>query len=260
MKRRTVAAAAAACALAASAAGRASAAPGVPSAPGVPPEKQQPPPPPASPMPAPAQRTLRVSGEGRASAAPDVAIATVGVVALDPSLAAATREANERARRVHDVVQKAGIAPRDVQTSRYEVELERRADKPDEAPRVVGYRVVNELRVKVRDLAALGPLLDRLVAAGANAVQGLAFARDDVAPEQARALADAVRSARAKAEEMARAAGVRLGDLLELSEGGRVAPGPIPLRRMAAAEASGPAIESGQIEVTAEVDAVYAIH
>jgi uncharacterized protein YggE len=192
MKRRTVAAAAAACALAASAAGRASAAPGVPSAPGVPPEKQQPPPPPASPTPAPAQRTLRVSGEGRASAAPDVAIATVGVVALDPSLAAATR--------------------------------------------------------------------DRRVAAGANAVQGLAFARDDVAPEQARALADAVRSARTKAEEMARAAGVRLGDLLELSEGGRAAPGPIPLRRMAAAEASGPAIESGQIEVTAEVDAVYAIH
>jgi uncharacterized protein len=203
-------------------------------------------------------RTLRVTGEGRAHAVPDVAIVTIGVVAFDPSLAKATRDADARARRVQAVVKEAGVAAPDVQTSRYDVEIERRADRPDAEPRVVGYRVVNELRVKVRDLPALGALLDRVVAAGANEVQGLAFAKDDTTAEQARALAAAIRAARAKAEEMARAGGVRLGELLELSEGVRGSPGPfVPMRTMA--KSSGVAVQPGEVEVEAQVEAVYAI-
>jgi uncharacterized protein YggE len=206
-----------------------------------------------------ASRTLRVIGDGRAYAAPDVALATVGVVAIDASLAVAARSANERARRVQEVVAKSGVAPADVQTSRYDVEIERRAEKPEEAPRVVGYRVVNEVRVKVRDLAALGALLDRVVAAGANEVQGVAFAKDDPTPEQGRALAAAVHAARAKAQEMARAAGVQLGDLVELTEGVRTSPGPIvPMVRATAAQ-GGAAVQSGQLEIDAQVEAVFAI-
>jgi uncharacterized protein len=213
--------------------------------------------PPASPR---WPRSLRVLGEGRAHAAPDVAIATIGVVATDPLLAKATRDADARARKVQAVVAAAGVAPADVQTSRYDVDIERRADRPDEAPRVVGYRVVNELRVKVRDLAALGGLLDRVVAAGANEVQGLQFAKDDTTAEQGRALAAAVRAARAKAEEMARAAGLRLGEIVELSEGVRSAPGPIgPLRAMSMGKASGVAVQSGDVEVEAQVEAVFAL-
>jgi uncharacterized protein YggE len=111
--------------------------------------------------------------------------------------------------------------------------------------------------VKVRDLAQLGPLLDRATAAGANEVEGLSLQKDDTAPEEARALAAAVRAARAKAEELARAAGLRLGEVLELSEGGR-APGPIPVRAMAMRGAGVPVAE-GQIEVSAEVEMVFAV-
>ncbi|MFL5272577.1 MAG: SIMPL domain-containing protein [Anaeromyxobacteraceae bacterium] len=216
--------------------------------------------PPSPPAPARWPRALRVIGEGRSHAAPDVAIATVGVVATDASLAKATRDADARAKKVQAVVAAAGVAPADVQTSRYDVDIERRADRPDEAPRVVGYRVVNELRVKVRDLAALGGLLDKVVAAGANEVQGLQFAKEDTTAEQGRALAAAVRAARAKAEEMARAAGLRLGELLELSEGVRSSPGPIvPMRAMSMAKSSGVAVQSGEIEIDAQVEAVFAL-
>jgi uncharacterized protein YggE len=230
-------------------------------APGEPPPR----PGPQEPLPEPATsaararpRTLRVVGEGRAHAAPDVALATIGIVAFDPSLAKATREADARARRVQAVVADAGVAGADMQTSRYDVDIERRADRPDESPRVVGYRVVNELRVKVRDLAAVGMLLDRVVAAGANEVQGLAFAKDDTTAEQGRALAAAVRAARAKAEEMARAAGLRLGELLELSEGVRASPGPVmPMRAMA--KSGGVAMQAGELEIEAQVEAVFAL-
>jgi uncharacterized protein len=233
-------------------------------APGEPPPRPGPteslPQPPSPPAPPRWPRAVRVVGEGRAHAVPDVAIVTVGVVATDPSLAKATRDADARARKVQAVVAAAGVAPADFQTSRYDVDIERRADRPDEGPRVVGYRVVNELRVKVRDLAALGGLLDRVVAAGANEVQGLQFTKEDTTAEQGRALAAAVRAAHAKADEMARAAGLRLGELVELSEGVRASPGPIvPMRAMSMAKSSGVAVQSGEIEVDAQVEAVFAL-
>jgi len=204
-------------------------------------------------------RTLRVSGEGKAYAAPDVAVVTLAVTAIDPSLQKATRDVTDRARRLLDEVQRAGVAPADVQTARYDVQIERRAERPGAPPALSGYRVTNAVRVKVRDLARLGPLLDRATAAGANEVEGLALQKDDTAPETARALAAAVHAARAKAEEMARAAGLRLGELLDLSEGRRApGPGPFPVRAMAMREASVPVAE-GQVEVSAEVELVFAV-
>lgn len=221
--------------------------------------------PPARPAPSPAggagPRTLRVTGEGRASAVPDTAVVTFGVTAVNGSLAAATREATDRARRLSDVLRTV-VAPADLQTARYDVQIEyAQSSRPSDAPpRITGYRVSNDLGARVRDLSKLGGLLDRAVAAGANEIRGLAFLKDDTSPEQARALVAAVKAARAKAEEMARAAGVRLGELVDLSEGAR-GPGPVPVgRMMAMSVANEVPVEAGQVEVAAHVEAIFAVH
>lgn len=214
---------------------------------------------PAPPGPPVHQRTIRVSGEGRIRATPDLATVTIAVTAIDASLAKATRDAATAANRVADVLSKAGIAPSDLQTSRYDVQIERRADVPGAAPRIAGYRVSNALSVKIRDLSRVGVILDRVVAAGANEIEALAFVKEDTTAEESRALATAVKVARAKAEEIARAAGVRLGELLDVSEGAR---GPIPpplhVRTMAMATAEVP-VQPGVIEVTSRAEAVFAI-
>jgi uncharacterized protein len=206
---------------------------------------------------APLQRTLRAAGEGRTTAVPDLATVTFAAVAVDASLAKATRDANDRARRLLDAVAAAGVPTADVQTSRYDVQIERGAERPQDPPRIRGYRVTNAIAVRVRDLARLGALLDRAVAAGANEVDGPVFSRADPAAEQARALAAAVRAARTKAEEMARAAGVQLGELLELREGRSGQPGPIPVRMMSAS-AEVP-ISAGQMTFVMEVELVFAL-
>jgi uncharacterized protein YggE len=208
--------------------------------------------------PARAARTLQVTGEGRAMVAPDLATVTFAAVAVDPSLVKATRDANDRARRLLDAVAAGGIPAADVQTSRYEVQIERSAERPQDPPRIRGYRVTNAVVVKVRELSRLGALLDRAVAAGANEVGGPAFSRADPAPEEARALAAAVRAGRAKAEEMARAAGVRLGALLELREGGRGRPGPLMTARALSAGAETP-VAPGQIAFENQVEMVFAL-
>ncbi len=204
-------------------------------------------------------RTLRVSGEGRASAAPDLAVFTVSVTALDPSLARATRDANERARKVLDALSAAGVSAADRQTVSFDVQIERVLPKAGNPPRITGYRVTNAIAVKVRDLPKLGSVLDRALAAGANEVESLAFTRADTSGERASALADAVKAAHAKAEVMAKAAGLRLGRILELSEGAR-GPSPLPeMRAFNSAKAKGVPIAEGQIEVEAQVELTFAV-
>lgn len=204
-----------------------------------------------------APRTIRVDGEGHASAAPDVGVISLGVEAVDPSLARATADANERMHRVLAAVEAAGVAAKDVRTTRYDVAIERPWQDGKPGP-ITGYRVSTAAEARVRDLGRLGEVVDRAVAAGSNAVSGLRLDRADPAPERARALAAAFADARERAEALARAAGVRLGDVVSISEAGGGTPGPVP--RVMRAEVSGGApIATGELEFGASVEVVFAI-
>jgi len=207
----------------------------------------------------PARRTLRVLGEGQAAAAPDVAIAFLGVEALAPDLSAATADANERMRRVLEALSASGVARKDVQTSRYDVAVERRPEPRGGAAAVSGYHVTNEVRVTLRDLARVGRVLDAAVKAGANASRGLAFRKDDPSAERNRALSAAIAAAHAKAEVLARAAGRELGEVLEIAEGGGPRPVPVQAFRALAAVSDAVPVEAGELQFTAQVEVVYAI-
>ncbi|WP_248341604.1 SIMPL domain-containing protein [Anaeromyxobacter paludicola] len=202
--------------------------------------------------------SLSVAGEGRATAAPDVAVLALGAEVVGPSLAGATREANGRMARVLEALTANGVAKKDVQTSRYEVGLERRPDPHGGLGPISGYRVRSAFKVTVRELARTGAVLDAALAAGANDVQGITFEKEDSAPERLRALAAAVASGRAKAETLARAAGRKLGPLLQLSEGGVASP-PWPLATLRARSMGKASVEPGELQFTAEVELVFAL-
>jgi uncharacterized protein len=200
--------------------------------------------------------TLRVTGEGRASAAPDVAQVLLGAEALAPDLTTATRDANERMRRLLDALLAAGVARKDLQTTRYDVGIERRAAPGGELGPIAGYRVTSEVRATVRDIARVGPILDAALKAGSNAIRSLSFAKDDSTEEQHRALAAAVSAARAKAAVVARAAGRELGEILEIAEGSLARPFQVGARAMAL---SGAAVEPGELAYAAQVEVVFAL-
>lgn len=211
----------------------------------------------------PSAATLRVSGEGRVAAAPDVTVFALGVETFAKEVAPAVAEADRRLRAVSASLAAAGIAPRDLRTTRYDVQPERRFDPQRGGPgELVGYRVVHELRVVVRsgDPARAGAALDAAMRGGANLVHSIAFEKDDLSAERGRALAAAVAAARAKAEAIAGAAGRTVGEVLAASEGGGARP-IVPLRgaKMVAAEAAGAPLESGGLEVVAEVEVEFAL-
>src|SRR3954468_314107 len=209
------------------------------------------------PLPQNALRTVHASGEGRGAVAPDVARVAIGVDAQNPSLARANADATARMTKVRAAIEKAGVAAKDVRTTRYAVEVQRSFEKPN-AGAVVGYRVTNQVLVTIRDLPRIGALLDQVVAAGANDVGALSMDKEDVSADRARALERAVGDARARAAVLAKAAGASLGEALQVNEGG---PTPIPLgvMNMRAAAASDVPVSAGELELVATVDVVFAL-
>jgi uncharacterized protein YggE len=207
--------------------------------------------------------TIMVQGTGKVSVRPDTAIALIGVETRAPRLADATAEVARRMTAVLASVKALGVADRDLTTVTYSVDpLVAPQPRPDEQPpRITGYRVANVVQLKVRKLDDLGRVLDAALGAGANSLRSLFFAVDDPRPAEGQARTRAVQDAAARARQLADAAGVKLGELVLLSEG--VAP-PRPVVRefarasVASAMAPGP-VESGEQEISTTVEAHFRI-
>lgn len=205
-----------------------------------------------------ADSTIVVSGTGRVSAAPDIALLTLGVESQAPTLAETTADAARRMSAVVARLKALGVTDADIATVAYSVDP--RTAPTDAArrdpPRIVGYYVSNLAQVTVRKLTDAGPILDAAVAAGANAVRGIRFGLADSSPAQAEARKLAVADALAKARELATAAGVTLGPVLTIRESGAPAPGPM---RALAFRAESTPIEAGQLEVAVTIELRQAI-
>lgn len=129
-----------------------------------------------------------------------------------------------------------------------------------QAQKVVGYRVTNEVRVTVRDFAKAGGILDKVIAAGANQVNGISFDLSDRIGPADEALKAAVADASRKASLMADAAGLKIVRMLSLiarEPGGRpiqYAAAPV----MALARTATP-VAPGEQQITANVTAVFEV-
>jgi uncharacterized protein len=191
----------------------------------------------------PASTVLSINAEGETRRVPDIAMFSAGVVTQAQSASAAIRDNSARMASVVAALRRAGIAERDIQTSRISLNpvftnpdrdamiraREMGQPLPPEANvrRIVGYEARNTVQVRVRDLANMGRVIDTLVSVGANEINGPNFTVDqhDAAIDEARL--DAVTKGRQRAELYARAAGLRVARILSISETG----GYHPVRR-----------------------------
>ncbi len=202
--------------------------------------------------------TLTVSGEGRIGAPPDTALIEAGVTTQAATAAAAMAENGTAMARILEALRALEIAPRDLQTRRlqlFPVYAKRTASEPD---RISGYRATNQLQIRVRELDSVGRVLDQVAKAGVNEMGNLRFIVADPAPLLDQARVAAVADARHKAALLAHEAGVVLGEVRELREGGGVPP-PVPGGRMAQLEMAAVPIETGELEFSASVSIVYSI-
>jgi len=205
-------------------------------------------------------RMITATGTGKVSVRPDTAIVQVGAETRAPSLADATADVSRRISAVFERVKALGVAERDITTVTYAIDpviAQRRSE--EEATRILGYRVANVVQLRIRQLDAVGRIMDAAVAAGANTMRGLTFTVADPQAVEAQARTLAVQNAKEKAGKLAEAAGVTLGELALLTEG-VPAPYPRPLAGRADYLAQGPGpVEPGQQEISVTVTAHYLI-
>jgi uncharacterized protein YggE len=205
---------------------------------------------------------LTVSADGKSERAPDLALFNAGVTTQGKTAGEALGANSAAMTRVIAALKRAGIADRDIQTSNLNInpvysEPRRLPDGSMEqrSPEIVGYQVSNSVSVRQRQLGDYGKVIDTLVTAGANQVNGPSFMLDkpDAALDAART--EAMGKARARADLYARAAGLKVVRIVSISEGGGYSP-PMPVMYRMAAQDSMPAsapVAAGEVSLGVNV-------
>ncbi len=204
------------------------------------------------------RRSISVQGLGVVTARPDMAVLHAGVTSQAPSAKAALSEHNNIMSNLLVTLTKFGLAERDIQSRQADLRaIYPNRGQPDAMPAPIAFRATGTVRIRLRQIDRLGDLLDRMTAAGVNNLSGLRFAIAEPAPLRDEARKRAVQDARRRAQLYAAEAGVQLGPVLQISEGGAV--GPRPEFRALAASNAGGALTPGESEISVAVNVVFAI-
>mgnify|MGYP000874353313 CR=1 FL=1 len=205
---------------------------------------------------------LDVSASADVKAAPDIAIVSSGVVTIAPTADQAMKDNAAKMNAVFAAVKKAGIADKDVQTSGMSLspQYTYAENKP---PRIVNYQANNNITIKIRDMKNIGPVLDALVAQGANQINGPSFSVDNPDALTDMARKDAVKKAMERAKLYADAAGLKIKRIISMSEAGGYAPQPMVMMaarkmEMAVADAAAPTpVATGEVAMSVSVNVTY---
>jgi len=211
---------------------------------------------------APLAGTIRVGGTGSVNTAPDTATVIVGVTIVDSDLKTAYGAANDQVAAIITAVQEAGVAVEDIRTFGLNIYQDSsyppvpmdggQTDTPE-----LRYNVSNQVSVKVRDISKIADVINAAVDAGANNLFGLEFGVSNIKTQQTEARKLALEDARAKAAELAAAAGVELGEIVSISEFSAGMPFNGNVRMDMGG--SGAVIQPGQQEIQATLDVTFEI-
>ena len=212
--------------------------------------------------PAPAQTAppsaISVTGEANVSVAPDQAQIDGGV-ATDAKTAREASDTNNAAMgKVLLALKGAGIDEKDYQTSRLSLQPQyATSSKTAERPGVVGFRAINRVTVKIRDVTKAASVIDVLVGAGANEIGGINFIVTQPSKHLDEAREKAIADARRKADIYAKAAGVTLGEPISIAEEGLATP--TFRSKMAAPMAANAPVAQGEETLSVTVSVSWAI-
>jgi len=162
------------------------------------------------------ESTILVNGVGRISGNNDIAMTTIGYSNVDKDVSKAQVDNKKVMDQIMVDLKKMGVADKDLQTN-YTVypEYEYSADKGNV---LKGYRVSNQLTIKIRNLSKVTEILGLAGKYGATEISGLTFTVDDPENLKAQARAKAVSDAKVKAAYLAESLGVSLGRIVSYNE------------------------------------------
>ena len=211
------------------------------------------------------QEGVWVTGEGKVTVTPDIALLRLGIEAQQTTVAEAQVEAAVAMEKVMTALADNGVAEKDIQTQYFSIYQVTRWDDFNNQEVVTGYRVTNRVNAKIREIDKTGAIIDAVAVAGGDLtrIDNISFSVDEPSLYYGEAREEAIADARAKAEQLAGLAGVKLGKATYISEGIQV-PSPIyPRYEYGITAPTAPAVETqispGETDIILTVQVAYAI-
>jgi uncharacterized protein len=208
--------------------------------------------------------TVTVSGQATVTSPPDEAVVILTVENDGATAPAAMDATSVQTQQVLDRLKSDGIEDSAIQTSSITLYPIRTYDPNTGKENLAGYRAQNSIKVTLKDAATVGKVLTAGVETGVSLVSGPEWRLRDDSQAVNEALTKAVANARTKAETLAAAEGVSIGDVVVMSEGSVQVP-VVPVYRYDTAGAEEMAkvaatpVSAGNLDVTATVTVTYAL-
>ena len=160
--------------------------------------------------------TFNVTGEGKVSITPDIAIINAGITADGATVKTVQSQINSVINKVSDAIKDLGVKREDIQTVNYNINP--KYDFASGSQRVTGYTASTTLTIKVKELDKVNQVIDAATDNGANQINGLSFDLSDRTKAENEARSKAVEDAKRKAENVSKVAGFKLGRLINYQE------------------------------------------
>jgi uncharacterized protein YggE len=198
------------------------------------------------------ERTITVHGVGIVHVTPTIAEFTFGVAANGSTAAAALRANGAKMNVVIAAIKKRGVAAANIQTAQIFIQPNRNRA----GDKVLNYTAMNSVTARIKGIDNAGRVLDAAVAVGVNEINGPTLTIADERVVSRKALRKAIADARARAEAIAAAAGIELGEVRTVSE--EITSTPLPYAALADRAESTP-VSAGTIAIQADVTVTFAI-
>lgn len=214
---------------------------------------------PAAPKP---EHSMSVSGQAILDVAPDQAEIELGLTLRASTAQEAQKEGSTKMDAVVKALKDAGVKPEDIQTQY--VSMNPVYDYTQNGQKFLGYELSNMVSFKTGDFAAMGGIIDKAIAAGANHVNSLQFKLKDKSKYSGQAIEKAIADARAKADAATKTLGTSIIGVKSVSiQDQNSIPGPI-YRDMAQKSAAGAAaasmpVEPGQLQFQVTVGVEFVV-
>lgn len=219
---------------------------------------------------------ITVSGQGKVYAKPDIALVNLGVTAEEKTVVDVTKNNTEKMNAVIDAVKKLGVEDKDIQTTNYNLTPVYDYDVYDydyavpmmypirKNTTVIGYKLDQNVQVKIRDFTKVGDILAKATSVGANLVGDLQFTIDDIEQYKDQAKAKAIEQAKQNAQNLEKDSGIKLGKLINIYENYNPYPMMYDSKAMGigggvSEQAPSPTIQPGQQEIIITVNLTYQV-
>lgn len=177
---------------------------------------------------------FQTTGSGKETTVPDTAQISIGITQTSATVEDAKSKADKIANKVVADLKSLGIAEKDIETTNYSVSpnntettqvepatgAETNAMMPIRPPQQNGYTVVQNIDVKIKPIERANQAINIATADGANLLGGVNYVVNDDTRKvlEQKARIKAVADAKQKATDLANAAGIKLGKIINITE------------------------------------------